>query len=74
MIVGAVIGTRFVCGGGGSANASRYEEALVSRIAFGSCANQTAPQVPSLLSFLFLFHNLSSIARITTQHCWTVVC
>ncbi|KAJ4702384.1 Alkaline phosphatase D-related protein [Melia azedarach] len=44
VIVGAVIGTRFVCGGGGSANASRYEEALVSRIAFGSCANQTAPQ------------------------------
>lgn len=43
-ILGALIGSQFACGGGNDSTKANHE-ALVSRIAFGSCANQTAPQV-----------------------------
>ncbi|KDO85310.1 hypothetical protein CISIN_1g013940mg [Citrus sinensis] len=42
-ILGALIGSQFACGGGNDSTKANHE-ALVSRIAFGSCANQTAPQ------------------------------
>ncbi|KAJ0087146.1 hypothetical protein Patl1_09297 [Pistacia atlantica] len=43
LIIGAVIGTQLAYGGG-NAFTSKGEDVLVSRIAFGSCANQSAPQ------------------------------
>ncbi|XP_044511090.1 uncharacterized protein LOC123229378 isoform X2 [Mangifera indica] len=46
MIIGALISTQLAYGGGGSSNAfiSKDEDVPVSRIAFGSCADQSAPQ------------------------------
>lgn len=36
-------------------SASETKQQVVSRIAFGSCSNQSAPQVPILSPFVFLF-------------------
>lgn len=43
VLILGVIGSQFACGGGNDSTKA-HDEALVSRIAFGSCANQTAPQ------------------------------
>lgn len=62
MIIGALI-SRQLAYGGESSNAfvSKDEDVRVSRIAFGSCADQSAPQVCSLStsSVFILLSNLS---------------
>lgn len=46
------------------------QEQLVSRIAFGSCSNQTAPQVPL---FSFLFHFFLLLIFFLSSFCFTHV-